>query len=93
MKSMWQRTDQEVEDSFNCLDCGFNTKEGHEYYTVHDEVWLKAHPDDWGMLCIGCLEERLGRVLTRHDFPDYPVNDENVFYQSDRLRNRIKGEQ
>jgi hypothetical protein len=26
-------------------------------------------------LCIGCVEERLGRMLTRADFEDQPVND------------------
>lgn len=78
-----------IHESFNCLDCGDNTSDIHEYYTVHDEVWLTAHPDDEGMLCIGCLENRLGRVLTPDDFPEYPINTTGFFNKSDRLRERL----
>jgi hypothetical protein len=59
---------------FECLDCGVNTSKISEYYVVHDEVWLKANPDRAGMLCIGCLETRLGRKLTPRDFDDAPIN-------------------
>lgn len=65
-----------VDLSFHCMDCGDHTIQIEEYYTVHDEVWLYANPQDYGMLCIGCLESRLGRVLTPADFPDYPINRE-----------------
>ena len=41
---------------------------------VHDALWLKANPTDSGMLCIGCLEVRLGRTLTSEDFTDAPIN-------------------
>jgi hypothetical protein len=70
------------------MDCKVDTFEINEYYTVHDEVWLTAHPDDYGLLCIGCLETRLGRVLTPTDFPRYPINS-GVFRQSERLKDRI----
>jgi hypothetical protein len=40
------------------------------------------------MLCIGCLEARLGGKLVASDFPDYPINM-GVFPQSTRLRNRL----
>lgn len=63
----------------NCVDCGSDTIIGNEYYMVTDEVWLGSgmkhgHRSGDGYLCIGCLEERIGRALTREDFPDYPVN-------------------
>lgn len=71
------------------MDCGINTQEINEYYTVHDEVWLAAHPADHGLLCIGCLENRLGRALTADDFPCYPINT-GAFNQSDRLKDRLR---
>lgn len=61
-----------------CVDCGVDTyaRGVDEYYMVHNEVWAAAGmlPRD-GMLCIGCLEARLGRRLTAVDFTDVPVND------------------
>ena len=46
---------------FECAACGVNTLHINEYYMVTDEVWEAAWPQDRGMLCIGCLENRLGR--------------------------------
>jgi hypothetical protein len=40
-----------------------------EVYTVRDAVWKAAGMEPYGgCLCIGCLEKRLGRQLTRKDF-------------------------
>lgn len=64
-----------VNDSFDCLDCKVNTRALEEYYTVTDEVWSQVNPDIDGMLCIGCVEDRLGRPLNYNDFPvDVPLN-------------------
>lgn len=78
---------EDFDDSaFNCVDCKKNTNEMHEYYMVHDDVWAKSGMEKrGGMLCVGCLEQRLGRTLTKKDFTKYPVN---TWYASDRLRNR-----
>lgn len=72
-----------------CMDCGVNTGYTGiaEYYHVWEEVWNIAlgRPDaptdefvpgltDAGYLCIGCIEERLGRRLTVEDFSDAPIN-------------------
>jgi hypothetical protein len=41
-----------------------------EVYTVHDAVWDAAGIEPFGgCLCIGCLEQRLGRKLKPWDFP------------------------
>ena len=40
------------------------------------------------MLCIGCLENRLGGQLVASDFPDVPIN-RGVFPYSTRLKNRL----
>ena len=59
---------------------------------VHDYLWNQAVPDQYErenrVLCIGCLEERLGRVLTAADFTNFPVNKKDI--QSYRLISRIK---
>lgn len=73
---------------FNCLDCGVDTREVDEYYMTHDPLWLQANPQDDGMLCIGCLESRIGRKLNRNDFTNVPINlpDETT---SERFLNRL----
>lgn len=70
--------------AFLCLDCHVSTERAQEYYMVQDDVWLSAVPDGEGMLCIKCLEDRLGRPLNRNDFTDAPVNG-GFFPRSDRL--------
>jgi hypothetical protein len=74
-----------------CLDCWIDTREAGEYYVVRNEVW--PLPVDGGMLCIGCLEERIGRRLRRADFTDAPLNWHpqwtREYGQSDRLRQRL----
>lgn len=69
--------DQNCEDemeNFICLDCGVNTDEIGEYYMLTSEVWKEAVPDLTGMLCISCVELRLGRQLWPEDFMDAPLN-------------------
>jgi hypothetical protein len=58
----------------NCLDCGVNTASIGEHYFLKNDVWFKAHHSERGMLCIGCVEKRLGRLLTSADFTDCHVN-------------------
>jgi hypothetical protein len=41
------------------------------------------------VLCIGCLEQRLGRTLMACDFIDVPCNDPNQKRMSERLRDRL----
>ena len=42
-----------------------------------------------GMVCIGCLETRLGRLLTPSDFTGCPLNEEGFGQKSDRFKNRL----
>lgn len=78
-----------MREAFLCLDCRRDTSD--EYYMVHDELWLEANPDDDGMLCVLCLEARLGRQLTAADFTDAPVNDteESSWYKTKTLVDRL----
>lgn len=77
-----------IGDRFVCVDCAADTAELDEYYMVHDHVWAQAgmgcHD---GMLCIGCIESRLGRTLVADDFKDVIVNI--IGSQSQRLRDRL----
>ena len=51
---------------------------------------MSMFPKPRGMLCIGCLEKRIGRRLTKNDFQDCPVNhEENWYTQSSRLQDRL----
>lgn len=78
-----------------CRYCGVDTYETEEYYMVTDEVWSTVNVDSegeaisFGMLCIGCVESRLGRQLTRKDFTDAPVNTDDKDKRSARLKDRL----
>jgi hypothetical protein len=72
-----------------CRSCGINTDRIGEYYMVHNELWKCAGLGN-GMLCIRCLERRLGRRLHKRDFTRYPVNDGTLWTQSGRLRARLR---
>ena len=73
---------------FDCADCGIDTSAADEYYMLHDRVWRKAAGKDIeAMLCIGCVETRLGRKLTPRDFTKCAVNRD--FAKSARLHARL----
>ena len=55
---------------------------------VHDAIWDRVR-GGLGMLCIGCLETRLGRKLNSLDFNSAPLN-EMGHWQSERLQSRIQ---
>lgn len=86
-----------------CVDCGWDTapvdEHGEpvspsEYYTVHDDLWHAAGMSSApgaGMLCIGCLEGRIGRQLHAADFTDAPVNDPHPAFDTARLLCRKRG--
>lgn len=85
-----------------CHDCGIDTlpvecPDRAEYYMVTKELW-DAHGCGYDLLCIGCLEVRMGRTLNASDFiTDLPVNDLNICdteryawsYRTPRLVSRL----
>jgi hypothetical protein len=83
----------------NCADCGVGTIQLGEWYMVRDDVWEQAwrgrrkcwHGRVPGqeILCISCLEQRLGHTLTASDFTDVPANDPNKDGISVRMRGRL----
>jgi len=73
-----------------CVDCGRSTLKIKEYYMVHDSIWESAGMDkNGGMLCLDCLEKRLGRNLNESDFPDYPVNKLTNILNKLKIGNKI----
>lgn len=52
----------------DCLDCHTFCLWRPNYYMVLDVVWAQANPGIKRMLCLSCLEARLGRDLVRGDF-------------------------
>lgn len=77
-----------------CADCATPTApiDGpSEWYAVSDTVWESAGATPDAILCIGCLEDRLGRRLSRQDFPEALLNRPDYGWHSDRLVDRLKG--
>jgi hypothetical protein len=79
--------------SFACADCGVCTLAIGEYYMVEDTLWEQA----WAgrqrqgpeLLCIGCLEARIGRSLVAGDFKRVPLNDPEGPEISTRMQDRL----
>jgi hypothetical protein len=84
-----------------CVDCGLGCNVAGEWYMVNGSVWelaWRGRRKSWysrvpgqEVLCIGCLEARIGRTLSAGDFiPDVPANDLNQRNISERMRDRLK---
>jgi len=81
-----------------CCDCGAGAIQLGEWYDVHDTVWelaWRGRRKPWhgvvgqAVLCIGCLEKRIGRTLCADDFTDAAVNFRDKGGVSDRMRQRL----
>lgn len=76
-----------------CGDCGTDTIAGREFYMVTDALWERAQAAGAvDLLCIGCLEARLGRRLHAADFNEAPINRIVGWYasrKSPRLLDRL----
>jgi len=66
-----------------CLDCSKDTFD--EYYGVRNHLWRRAvdRSQRHGMLCLSCLERRLGRYLRLEDFKR-PVSEQVAKYVAQR---------
>ena len=79
----------EEDPTWMCLDCGEHTGLIGEYYMVKDGLWAK-YGARRGMLCIGCIEARMGRTLSPVDFTDCILNSgKSHFSHSHRLLSRL----
>ena len=61
-------TEQKRDSNWLCLDCRKDTFD--EYYFVHNHLWRRAvdKSQRHGMLCLSCLQRRLGRPLSPDDY-------------------------
>lgn len=72
-----------------CIDCHQDTGKIKEFYFINTNTWLTALGSKQGMLCIGCLEKRLGRELRQDDFPNVTINSPRYGDKSQRLMQRM----
>lgn len=71
-----------------CVDCHVDTFAINEYYMVTDAVWLSVvSTKQDGMLCIGCLENRLRRKLVPDDFTCALIN--SIEFRGNRMSPRL----
>ena len=71
-----------------CVGCGQSTL--GEFYRLRDHIWAGANCNATGAeLCIGCVDERLGRRLTREDFDNVPANFDRTIPKRQRLLYRL----
>ena len=86
-------TDYMADTRFCCQDCGHDTKLIRERYMVRESIWESAiwERGPATMLCVGCLEARLGRRLGHEDFINCPLNygDGMIERHSQRLIHRL----
>ena len=53
-----------------CKDCGIGVDTSRPHM-IKDKLWLKINNRRYdGVLCISCIQNRLGRKLTKEDFYD-----------------------
>ncbi len=83
---MDKRKIQKSHKNFICIGCGKDT--WNEYYMLYGRIWRRANPREKGMLCISCVEEKLGRKLTKKDFTKAPVNIASAL-RTAILKNRL----
>lgn len=58
---------EDNEENWLCTcgkDCSVDNK---DYYMLNDDLWLKINGKDEGMLCMDCVEQKLGRKLEATD--------------------------
>jgi hypothetical protein len=60
-----------------------------EIYDIRDAIWKQAGMEAWGgCLCIGCLEQRIGRQLRPNDFSRHDARSWANMPCTDRLLDR-----
>jgi hypothetical protein len=74
-----------------CLDCHQDLAKMEELFIFDIKVWNKAvgRKDRHKFLCVGCLEDRLGRRLRPEEFPDCEENTTPCLFRSHRLIDRM----
>ena len=58
-----------------CMDCRKDTFTSEEYYMLWYRIWRSINYKIDGMLCLDCVELRLGRELVSRDFSKATINE------------------
>lgn len=74
---------------FLCLDCNEDTGRSGEHYMLNDSTWHLTGLKKFGMLCVCCVEKRIGRMLKASDFNNSYLNNPRTGMISARLMNRM----
>lgn len=82
---------------WKCMECHINTLGTKHYYMLKDDLWkkitsksFKGHRHSKGMLCLNCVEKRLGRRLSPQDFDlTIPVNEDIISVINNRDENGL----
>lgn len=87
-------TNAVIDLRFHCVDCDKDTG-GGEYYMVSDEVWAASGLEPHGgMLCLRCLERRIGREINGDDFtavcPSRKVWEKHVGARARPAKQKLK---
>ncbi len=73
---------------WTCNDCGKDCMEDNkDYYMVKHEIW-NEHGVGEGMLCMDCMERRMGHKLTKEDILECFVTTIFNSYTSKILRQK-----
>lgn len=91
--------DEERLPDYSCRDCGIDVTDIGEYaYMVHRHIWDQAtkrsrtargpgQVSTYDIVCVGCLQKRLGRELHHDDFAwERPLNTVSDYDRSVRLK-------
>ena len=80
---------EQVDPEFACTDCHVDVVAiGESWYMLTDRIWQQIRGR--GMLCLGCVEQRLGRPLEPNDF-SHALANQSTRQHGPRLRNRLRG--
>jgi hypothetical protein len=92
MSDRWFEQERDEDDAHPCKDCGVATAPchgPHEHYMVHDKLWCSAGVTEHEILCIGCLEKRLGRELAGEDFSQHAPTNIETHRCTPRMQDRL----
>jgi len=61
---------------WRCLDCGKDCMtDDKDYYMIQNDLWMKLVGSHNGMLCMDCLEARLGHKLRKEEILPCPLTE------------------
>lgn len=73
---MADRRTQAEKKNWSCLDCGKDCiKDDKDYYMIQHELWMNLVGSHEGMLCMNCLETRLGHKLRKEEILSCPLTE------------------